>query len=1005
MIGSKDKNFLRSSALFALVAGLTAFGGGAQAEQAEAPKPEDKKEAVKTTNQEEVVITGSRIRRDNFNSTSPVEVITNEQSQLRGQTDTAEILQGSPAAAGSQQITSQFTGFVTEGGPGVNTLSLRGLGPTRTLVLLNGRRLNPAGTRGQVGAVDLNVLPESIIDRIEILKDGASSVYGSDAVAGVVNVITRTNVDGAVISGQTNQTFEGGGAVYQFDGTWGRTFDKGQFNVSFEWNKREELTMGDRDYLSCSQDLVYDINTGGQRDIIDPATGQSKCFNLLVGVYDRLATGGRFKPGAVAAGSGLGGLNLNIAGQGYERVGLTYAQVAALFPTGTPATTIEAAWRESQAAVPTDDPLYKKLQAFQPVERATIFTQFSYDLTPNVELYSEAFFNRRESEQKSFRQIFPNVAATNPFNPFGQLSRSIVQVPTDGSQKVDTWSVVAGLRGDLNFGGFLDGWSYDIYGKYGASEGSYTNDIIPNDRVESTIRTTGTIAAPVCTMIAGSISTSTCVPVNLFRASTVAGGGFTPAEQSFLFIKETGNTTYKQTLFEGSINGDLFDLPAGPLSAVLGFHYRKEEIDDTPGFNARNNNLWGQTSAGRTAGSDTVREAFTEVEAPILRGVPLAEQVTLNASARYTDYDSYGSNETYKLGLNWAITPQYRVRGSFGTSYRAPALYELFLANQTAFIGNSTVDPCNNWGVNQNNPTIRANCQADGIPPTFNNTFSSATTVTGGGKGILEAETSEATTIGLIWTPDFLDLSIALDYFDIKIFDQVAQFGAANIVSSCYSDPGFRTGSPFCQLFTRNLTPGNPEFGRIGTINNSYVNLNQQVTKGLDLTATYRHEFSFGTLRTDLQATWTFKDEIEFFSVNPALPAPRNDFNGEVFNPDFVGSLDLRFDRKDWTFFWNVDVIGKTSLTEEFLGDQFAWRGTPGLAYYKQHTEFHAEHSTSVRYRTDQWTLQGGIQNVFNEEPPTFSTGNTSLRRGNTPIANQYDILGRRAFVSVTRRF
>src|SRR6185295_9111703 len=201
-----------------------------------------------------ITVTGSRLRRDTFNSVSPVQLITREQVTAAGFSSATEALQGTGVTTGGAQINNSFGGFVTDGGPGANTLSLRGLGATRTLVLLNGRRVSPAGSRGSVGSADLNVLPSSIIDHIEILKDGASSIYGSDAVAGVINVITRKNIKGVILEGQYNATEGGGGEEQRYSATAGTTFDRGFIAGSAELYRRSALTWGDRDWMKCQTD-------------------------------------------------------------------------------------------------------------------------------------------------------------------------------------------------------------------------------------------------------------------------------------------------------------------------------------------------------------------------------------------------------------------------------------------------------------------------------------------------------------------------------------------------------------------------------------------------------------------------------------------------------------------------------------------------------------------------------------------------------------------------------
>jgi iron complex outermembrane receptor protein len=545
-----------------------------------------------------------------------------------------------------------------------------------------------------------------------------------------------------------------------------------------------------------------------------------------------------------------------------------------------------------------------------------------------------------------------------------------------------------------------------LFAQWGLSDATYGQDSFFNDRVLATTGVAPCNLAPP----GGNLSGFTCAIGSVNYIAAVPNG-FTAAELAFLTFRDIGTTEFQQSLVGGSIAGNLFELPAGDLGVALGFEYREEEIDDTPGAQAQLNNLWGQTSAIRTAGEDSVQELFAEVDVPLLAGLPLIESLTAEASYRWTEYESFGDDSTYKAGLNWIITPEYRVRGTVGTSFRAPALFEIFLGNQTGFLSQQTVDPCTAANLaGTSDPNILANCASLGLPVGYNAVgFGSATILTGGGgPGVLNAETSDARTLGVVWTPDWMDWSFALDYWDIEVNNQVAQFGSGNILRACFADPAF-PASPFCTLFTRDLNPASPTFGMVQLVNNSFVNLNSQITRGLDFTARYEHEFSFGTFRIDGQFTWTFEDDIDFFTAAsiPNPPAPL-EFNGTLGDPDFVGNLAFRFDRGDWTYFWDVDLVGKSS-NDEFFGDFiFGWRGwTEGQkpTFFEQGTDFYHIHNASIRYQTDNWTFQAGVQNVFDEPPPIVSTGFGGSRLGTSPLTSQYDLIGREYWMSVARTF
>ena len=932
---------------------------------------------------EELVVTGSRIRRSEFASTSPIQVIETENSTLAGITNTSQMIQGSTVAANATQINNFFTGFVVDGGPGVKTVSLRGLGTQRTLVLLNGKRVGPAGTRGQVGAVDLNTIPYSLLQRTEILKDGASAVYGSDAVGGVVNFITKKNIDGAEARVQFFAPLEGGNEQMSADYVYGKVVSKGYFNVGLAFEKEQALRYNERDFLSCPQDYVFDPSTGLRLDLIDPATGKFKCQNTLSGRVDNLTRGRSYVyDSAAVAGGGVSGTDL----AGLKRVGGVFAN-----PDIT---------RASAALQPTNDPKLGQRMAISPTTNYTAYGSGAYDLTPSIQAYGDIMVSRRESSQENFRQLFPQVSASNPNNPFrignpsGYLSgiaRSVVLLPFNGDQTVDYYRAVAGFKGQLPDIGFLKGWDWDVYAQYSKSHGEYGGNIIYNDRV---LATTGASACNVALL-----TTASACPtggVNYFRPSTVNTGVFTPEEAAFLFGYETGSTDYTHQYIEGSISGSLFSVPAGEVKSALGVHLRKEEIDDKPGAQSASGNLWGLTSAGRTAGSDTLKEVFGEVEVPILKGTTLAESLSLNLSGRFSDYDSYGTNSTYKAGFNWQVIPSIRLRYSQGTSFRAPALYELYLGNQTSFLGQSSIDPCINYGEG-NNSILSANCASQGIPADYNAAgTSSALITTGGGAGILDPETAKSKTVGVVWSPSFSTLRVAVDYFDITVEDQVDQFGSGNILDACYSAANF-PNNPLCSLFTRDLSPTSTSRFAITAVNDSYINIAQQDQRGLDLTVNYERRFDAFKLGIESRTTWILDWNFKLFGQDTQR------INGRLGSPDFNGYTDVRIDKGDWTYFWNMKYVGKTSDSDYYGQDVFPnYRSTGKAAYYKQQSEMQIVHTLSVRRKYDKWSWIVGVRNVFDEQPPIVSYGGPS-RVGNAALGTSYDWTGRAVNVIFTR--
>ncbi len=814
-------------ALAVMLAGQPVFAQDAPADD----QPADQTPTAGTSEEEgAIVVTGTRIRSVTaFNSPDPVTIIDPAIAAREGKFDLASTLQSSPIAAGSTQITSAISSnFVTAGGPGAQTVDLRGLGPNRTLVLLNGRRAGPAGTRGAVSSFDLNVLPQSIAQNIQILKTGASSVYGSDAIAGVVNIITKTELDGFQIDANVSVPFDGGGEEYRISGIWGKTFDRGHILIAGDYTKIEELARGDRDYLACPE--AYTFRPDGSRaDLIDPRTGKPQCVDLPWGhiwTYnsnDNLQLDGPGGPNT--------GLNTSVGGETvlmqYQYPGETLgipAFGAPAFPGdfGAPAGWFPVGYNTESLAVQNGyHPFVEEQSIIPETSLYTAYVEGAYDLTDSVEMFGEFLFNRRSSYQNGWRQFW-QFGTTGDYygdGSFGTiwadgfvgsnlLSPTAITNHYDSSQRVDYYRGVGGLRGD--FGGSSD-WRWEAYVQYSKSIGRYRQEQILQDAYN-----TGSFQTSSCVGTVTPISGRQCVDVRWADPYFLAGE-LTPEEIAFLFDWEEGKTKYTQLTGEATVNGTLFELPAGPLSLAAGANIREDRITDTPGEITLAGNVWGNTTSGITAGESLTTEAFGELSIPILADQSFFKELTLSAAGRVTNVkatrasdgvsDKDNGNFTYKLGLNWAVNDTLRFRGSYGTSFRAPALFEQFLADETSFPSQRSIDPCINWAANlaagRVTQRVADNCAAGrpssgpddpglpGVPGNHPGGGVTATSVAQGGLGQLEAETSRAWVVGTILTPKFAfmpdtNISLAVDYFDIRVKGEITQLGAANIVFGCY---------------------------------------------------------------------------------------------------------------------------------------------------------------------------------------------------------------------------
>ena len=966
------------------------------ADKAKADKSDDTVAAV--------VVTGSRIRKNEFNSPDPIQVIKGEDAQLRGVGDAAALLQTSTIASGSPQVNSlTSTAFVSNGGVGAQTISLRGLGANRTVFLLNGRRAGAAGTRGGVSSFDLNVLPESIIDHVDILKDGASSIYGSDAVAGVVNVVTKTKFNGGQLDVFGSKPEQSGGDQYRISGSWGVATEKAYLSANFDYYTQSQQTYGQRKYTNCPQNYVFSSTTGKRADAVDPRTGKFACTQYPyddIWLYDGTFTG---LPGK---------LQYDYSG---KTAALAPKNPVAGYP-GAPAgfyVVGDSSFPNDAGLVDGYSPLSNNQTLSPNLTTTSAFFQGGYKVNNDLEAYGEVLLDRRISATHGVRQFWTYLYTQDGGDPLSKgftgnyiLSPTPVTPRDNSKQVVDFYRVLGGLRGNLPTVGPLKGWQWDSFVQYSRSSAAYGQDVILQDAVytadgRSDFGTFGLahnnpIPRPTasCVGYTTPISKRACVDVKWLSPDFLAGK-YTAAENAFLFDNEVGHTTYDQTTFEASANGDLFKLPAGAVAGAFGVHLQRDMIDDVPGKDTLASNVWGQSAAGITKGSTSTREMFGEVTVPLLRDLPWVERLGLDLSARATTVDRHGSNETYKVGANWQITPEYRLRATYGTSFRAPALFESFLANQTSFVGERQIDPCNNWGANLASglipQRIATNCAAQGVPSNFGGA-ASATVFTGGGSH-LKSETSTSYTLGAIWTPSFEKLSVAVDYFNIEILNEVTTLGPSNIVYGCLNSTNFPT-DPLCSLYQRNGTH------QITNVFDNFINIATQRDTGLDLTVNYRHALPLDTkLTIDLQATWTFKNTTEL------LPGKTDDLNGTIGNPSFTSLANLRLDHGPYTVLWNVQWIGPGS-DARFVGTA---TNTDGTIRYKIRTEPTVYHALSVRRDLDSWTTTLGIANLFDEHPPALSTvpigGKRFTTVGTSVVASQYDYLGRRVFVNLTKKF
>ncbi|MBB3763691.1 TonB-dependent receptor domain-containing protein [Sphingomicrobium lutaoense] len=1022
------------------------------AQQGEAATIEEDLVPAQAVSEDAIVITGSRIRRDNFTSPDPIQIVSPEVSMQEGDVETAEILQQSPLAAGSTQITSALsTNFVTDGGPGAQTLSLRGLGANRTLVLVNGRRAGPAGTRGAVSAFDLNVIPSAAIGSVEILKTGASSIYGSDAIAGVVNLITNKEFDGLDLRAFTSLTDEGGGDTYNVSALYGKTFDRGHFQVGGDYFKRTELERGDRDFFRCGEDYLFRPDGVTRADQLDPRTGLPTCGNTFGPVIRVFDYPWFFGQPSVFQDPRSADIQYNDPGDRFDEFlpeiqggGLPRGFYEVNYGGIPTSNQDEITQYYSEGLINDKSVNTYDVSRIPRTERYTLYADAAYELTDNIEIFVEGLYNRRENVAQQERQLFFNqfsrdastsvfvvcvlfgvdcdpAGGGDPVNSIGGDYRLLPVIPFvyDSSTTVDYYRGVVGLRGDFaGSGGWLENAYYEGYYQYSRSDGDYARDIIWQDAIDLVQwrqeacngRTTSYRGAP-------------CVDID-FSDPRVLNGNFTPEEEAFLFGSTVGNTIYRQDTFEAIFGNQILQLPAGPLSAAVGFQWRRDEITDTPSQEVQDGQSFASTSAGVTAGFTRSTELFGEIDIPLIYNTPGIQSLTFNAAGRLTNNyaerqdgvtDSDKGNWTYKLGANWEVNDWLRFRATYGTSYRAPALFEQFLASQTGF--SFVADPCVDWGQELANGNISQQladrCAADNVSPNFQGASSSAEISSEGGIGVLESETSDAFTVSAIFTPqawfwDGFRMSLAVDYVDIAVKGQIAQIGPNNIISQCYFAEPNQFPTPECSLFTREPDGLNPGFaGGIDFVRDPYLNINKQANESIDFTGRFSQDLGdMGRLSMLAQMTWQLDDEFTLFDGFTTST------NGESGDPKWVGDFNLTWNKDKVTILYGLDVIGGTSDLQDLLDargticPESVALGGPVCPVYELDEQFYHSLSGTVDIN-DRFQFTLGMSNIFNNKPPKVSTAFSPIASfGQTALlGSYYDILGRRVFANVRARF
>lgn len=922
-------------------------------------------------NLEIITVTGSRIKKTEFSSSSPLEIITTEKSALSGLLTASDILQGGTFATG-QQIDDSFSAFVIAGGLGAKPISLRGLGAQRTLVLVNGKRWVPSGVGGSVNSTDLTAIPEFWVQQYEILKDGASSIYGADAVAGVINVITDQTREGLSVGLKLNRPQDISQGDIRFDAFWGNTGGNWTFTLGGTFHSRNAIKQNQLSYARCeTRPRLTDQDNTGTIDNRDPDTGEELCFGTIHGFAVTPFGWARYEPSLSSPDETNPDYDPVINGE----AGIPYF------------TTLPTSSLDNAGPYYQDELNYAVSDAVPEENTYAITSLGNYDFSlveRNATAYYELFYNHRQtSANLGYRQLFPTVSAENPFNPFGVygplgedngtsalpvLMTYHIEEPINAVD-VSRTQLFTGLKGDLS-----NSWTYDAYVGMGVSEGHYRRQVILDDRLQASLNVSETEAGQI---ICNEPSRYPgCVPIDLFSEQALLHGRLDEDATDFLTKDTVGKTVYETKMLSTYATGELFDLQGGSAAAVVGLEYRHEAINDRPDIESINDNFYGSSAAGVSKGEDEVTEVFTELELPIVAGFPLLEALDLKLAGRYTHYKSFGSDETFQVGINWSVTRWFQLKGTHGTSFRAPDLYEQFLGDQTGF-ADGFIDPCKSYRETSDpGDILYENCNSLSFPDSYFEEVPGIQTVTGGSDN-LRAETSTSSTYGFVIQPDELNLSLKLTWWEIVIENTLTSLSATQILDACYFSQDF--SSPYCRRIG-----ARDERGNITAVDASFINVGEQKTKGYDIDFLYEKSFPRFDMAFDLSASY-----LDEFSED--ILAEQYDYEGHFAFPFWNADLDVTLDWKEWTVNWHVDWIGDTQEDRVYDPDttnvdRVTWTGDE---YY---------HTLGISYDLGEVILVTSIRNIFDENPPMVADGSGSLtasRVYNTLPGAGYPLYGR----------
>lgn len=961
---------------------------------------------------EEIVVTGSLITRRDSTSSSPISTVSSDSLAQTASPSLDRAIGQLPQFSGAQGAAEVGDTQGTIGFAGGQSYSdLRGLGPNRSLVLLDGRRLMPSAPDG---AIDLNTIPSSLIRSVEVITGGASATYGSDAVAGVVNFKLRDDLDGLELTAKSGITDESDGETLSLSAAFGSKFadGRGSFVSAFEYADRDTVAGKDRPFFADIRQLAR------PPEGIIGANNYGGGFPTIAAVNAILAQ----YPGTTPiAGSGnyTGALGFNGDGTLFTSLaGTNCVQNYRGLSGSTLGLNISPNCRKVQVALGQ----YFAVQV--PLTRYNVFARGTYDLSDDITAYSQfSYLNSEALSQTSPGSTKPAVPLLVPQNsPFvtgnpllQQVLASISPAPTGdiivtkllndlGNRvepfKYNVWQALFGLKGNVAATDF----KWNVYGSYGKSQ--YINDMFGE----------GSLAA-ITTVLNGTAnyhgSAGNCIGYawNPFGPTPMSAGC-----REYVGRVNHSTNDQSQKMAEATIQGPLFALPAGDLGFALGADYRETSFDYIPDSTLRTNDsmVYGLITAA--SGEQKVSEAYAELLIPILKDIPFFQDLIADLGYRYSDYDLFGEQDTYKADLVWRLADPVMFRGGYSVAIRAPSLGNLFGPTSVAQLPIGTLpnagDPCaagSNYRNSASSSQVQALCIAQGVPSALFPTYTyGISTVPGqdGSNSSLTPERATTYSFGTVLTPWFNSelfeqVQLSVDYYHIRIKDAVGSLLLSDILPRCFnsdgvSNPTYSVNNAYCNRITRDSLTGQISLGRQGLFNfatYTVAGIDTQFGWRFGLDALGMSE-NAGALELNSTASW-----LKEYTVAGLLGSPTRNYAGSagfggvgggISHPEWKVNTSLTYENGgfDATLMWrhlsaqvHSDLLANPAST------------TPSIAAYN-YLDFNAKFEINERF-----TLGLGVTNLTDKTPPFISASPL------TTDAATFDVIGRSYYASLRAKF